>query len=81
MTWVSVLSTNITVIGTIKIFSSTGYNDVSWHNDDIITPNMDKLAKEGIVLESAYMQPTCAPSRAALMTGYYPIHTGRQVLF
>ena len=41
---------------------------------------MDKLARAGVLLESAYMQPVCTPSRAALMTGYYPIHTGRQVL-
>ena len=81
MNGVQVLSTNVMQIGKIKIFSNTGYNDVSWHNDEILTPNMDKLAKEGIILESAYMQPICTPSRAALMTGYYPIHTGRQVLF
>ena len=65
----------------MKMFSSTGYNDVSWHNDEILTPNMEKLAKEGIILESAYVQYACTPSRAALMTGYYPVHTGRQVLF
>ena len=69
------------VISTTKICISTGYNDVSWHNDKILTPNMDELAKEGIILESAYMQFACTPSRAALMTGYYPIHTGRQVPF
>ena len=60
---------------------STGYNDVSWHNDEILTPNMDTLAREGMILENAYMQPMCTPSRAALMTGYYPIHTGDQVQF
>ena len=42
---------------------------------------MDKLAKSGIILENHYVQPICTPTRSALMTGYYPIHTGRQVIF
>ena len=69
------------VISTTKIFIFTGYNDVSWHNDKILAPNMEKLAKEGIILESAYVQPFGTQTRSALMTGYYPIHTGRQVLY
>ena len=56
-----------------------GFNDVSWHNSDILTPNLEELARSGLLLENAYMQPMCTPSRAALLTGYYPIHTGRQV--
>ena len=56
-----------------------GYNDVSWHNRDIKSPNLDSLARNGIILENYYVQPICTPTRAALMTGYYPIHTGRQV--
>ena len=59
----------------------TGFHDVSWHNSEIITPNMEGLARSGIILENAYMQPMCTASRAALLTGYYPIHTGRQVRF
>jgi len=55
-----------------------GYNDVSWHNDDILSPNLDRLAKEGVILEQAYVQPICTPTRSALMSGRYPIHTGRQ---
>ena len=61
-------------------YEITGFNDVSWHNPDIITPNMEGLARKGVILESAYMQPMCTASRAALLTGYYPIHTGRQVI-
>ena len=62
-------------------YHNLGYNDVSWHNKDIISPNLDKLAKSGIILENHYVQPICTPTRSALMTGYYPIHTGRQVSF
>ena len=55
-----------------------GYNDVPWHNPTIISPHLQDLAKAGVILEQNYVQPKCAPSRAALMTGRYPFHTGRQ---
>ena len=58
-----------------------GYNDVSWHNSDIISPNLAKLVENGITLENHYVQPICTPTRSALMTGLYPIHTGRQVQY
>ena len=56
-----------------------GYNDVPWHDPGILMPNLEALASQGMVLENHYAQYICTPSRAALMTGYYPIHTGRQV--
>lgn len=40
------------------------------------TPNIDKLAAEGMKFTSAYMMPTCSPSRANLMTGEYSPRTG-----
>ena len=40
-----------------------GYNDISWHNPDIISPNLEKLAKNGVILESHYVQSICTPSR------------------
>ena len=55
-----------------------GWNDVSWHNPEVIMPTLDKLARKGLILENNYVQPTCSPSRSALLTGYYPIHTGMQ---
>ncbi|KAL4218594.1 hypothetical protein ACF0H5_021184 [Mactra antiquata] len=55
-----------------------GWNDVGWHNDQMYTPNLDKLAKNGVILNSSYVQPVCTPSRNCFMTGYYPFHTGLQ---
>ncbi len=55
---------------------------MSWHNSDIHSPNLEALARDdegGIILENSYVQPICTPTRAALLTGYYPIHSGRQV--
>ena len=40
-----------------------GYNDVSWHNQQIITPNLEKLARSGVILENHYVQPICTPTR------------------
>jgi arylsulfatase A-like enzyme len=46
---------------------------------EIATPNLDKLAKAGAVLDQFYVQPVCSPTRAALMTGRYPMRHGLQV--
>lgn len=40
------------------------------------TPNMDRLAQEGLKLVSAYSQPTCTPTRSAILTGRLPVRTG-----
>ncbi|MCD4782879.1 MAG: arylsulfatase [Candidatus Eremiobacteraeota bacterium] len=40
------------------------------------SPNMDKLGEEGLILTSAYAQPTCSPTRATILTGRLPMRTG-----
>ena len=40
------------------------------------TPNIDRLAKEGLRLTSVYSQPLCTPSRATLLTGRLPVRHG-----
>ena len=51
-----------------------GYNDLGCFGSKLIkTPNIDRMAAEGIRLTSFYTcAPLCAPSRAAIMTGCYP---------
>lgn len=42
-----------------------------------VTPNLDRLAKEGVCFENAYTcQPVCGPVRACLQSGRYPTQTG-----
>jgi arylsulfatase A-like enzyme len=56
-----------------------GWGDVGWHGSEIKTPNLDKLASAGARLEQFYVQPVCSPTRAALLTGRYPMRHGLQV--
>ena len=53
-----------------------GYQDVGFRGSNIRTPNIDRLAREGVILENHYVMSVCAPTRASLMTGRYPIRTG-----
>jgi arylsulfatase A-like enzyme len=55
-----------------------GWGDVGFHDSKIKTPNIDRLAKAGVRLEQFYVQPLCSPTRAALMTGRYPMRSGLQ---
>jgi arylsulfatase B len=55
-----------------------GWGNAGFHNDNVLTPTMDRLAlEEGAVLARHYTYPWCAPSRSALMTGIMP-HLGLQ---
>ncbi|OHX64644.1 sulfatase family protein [Flammeovirga pacifica] len=51
-----------------------GYNDIEPYGAPRIkTPHLNQMAKEGIKFTNFYAQPLCGPSRAALLTGSYPI--------
>ncbi|MEQ8556497.1 MAG: sulfatase [Cyclobacteriaceae bacterium] len=55
-----------------------GYNDLGCYGSpNIKTPNIDQMANEGMKFTSFYAQTVCGPSRAALMTGCYPMRNAR----
>ncbi|HEX6986783.1 MAG TPA: arylsulfatase [Planctomycetaceae bacterium] len=56
----------------IVITDDQGYGDLSCHgNRELRTPNLDALHAESVRLTNFHVDPTCAPTRAALMTGKY----------
>ena len=49
-----------------------GFSDVGCYGGEIATPNLDSLASGGLRLTQFYNTARCWPSRASLLTGYYP---------
>ncbi len=64
----------------IVIFTDDqGYQDVGcFGSPDIRTPRLDAMAAQGMKFTSFYAQPVCGPSRAALMTGCYPMRVAER---
>ena len=64
----------------ILLVDDMGWGDIGANGGGVVigapTPNIDKLAQDGLRLTSVYAQSTCTPSRAALMTGRFPVRTG-----
>ena len=65
-------SPNILII----LADDLGWNDVSYHGSEIKTPYIDKLISSGVELDRFYVQPTCSPTRAELMTGKSAMRLG-----
>ncbi|MFW1966160.1 arylsulfatase [Acinetobacter guillouiae] len=69
-------SPNIIVI----LLDDVGWGDLGVYGGGVATgaatPNMDRMAKEGLQLMNAYSQPSCTPTRATILTGQLPIRTG-----
>ncbi|MBI1792452.1 MAG: arylsulfatase [Acidobacteria bacterium] len=53
-----------------------GWANVGFHGAKHQTPNIDRLAREGVELERYYVYPVCSPTRAGLMTGRSSMRTG-----
>ncbi|MEM9830438.1 MAG: arylsulfatase [Bacteroidota bacterium] len=61
----------------IVITDDQGYGDMSCHgNPNLSTPNIDALYAQSTRLTDFHVSPTCAPTRAALLTGHYANRTG-----
>ncbi len=56
-----------------------GFADIGYRSTEVKTPHLDALAASGVRLEQFYVQPVCTPTRAALMTGRYPLRLGLQL--
>jgi len=64
----------------VFLVDDMGWGDVGVYGGGVAvgapTPNIDRLAREGLRLTSFYSQSLCTPSRAALMTGRLPARSG-----
>lgn len=59
------------------ITDDQGYGDISAHGNPILkTPNLDRLHDEGVRFTDFHVSPTCAPTRAVLMTGRHEFRNG-----
>lgn len=63
----------------VILVDDLGYNDLGFMGANFETPNIDKLAAEGMTFSQAYIShPYCGPSRAGLLTGQYQAHIGHE---
>jgi len=56
-----------------------GWSNLSSYNHAVMgygTPNLDRIANEGVLFTDHYAQPSCTAGRAAFITGQYPIRSG-----
>jgi arylsulfatase A-like enzyme len=57
-----------------------GYSDIGCYGGEIETPNLDRLAANGLRYSQFYNTARCSPSRASLLTGLHPHQTGIGIL-
>jgi arylsulfatase A-like enzyme len=57
-----------------------GWNSIGYEDFDMsfATPTLTSMSSKGIIMDSYYAQEVCTPSRAALLTGRYPLTIGMQ---
>ena len=60
----------------VVITDDQGWADIGYNNSAVYTPNMDRLAREGVILKQHYVMPQCTPTRIAFFTGRYPSRFG-----
>ncbi|POP42674.1 arylsulfatase [Superficieibacter electus] len=64
----------------VFIMDDVGWMDVGFNGGGITvgnpTPDIDAVANQGLILTSAYSQPSSSPTRASIMTGQYSVHHG-----
>ncbi len=53
-----------------------GFSDIGCYGSEIETPNLDRLAAQGLRFTQFYNCGRCCPSRASVLTGLYPHQTG-----
>lgn len=60
----------------VMMVDDLGFSDLGCYGSEIDTPNLDRLATEGVRLRDYHATPMCSPTRAALLTGLNPHDAG-----
>ena len=64
----------------VFLLDDVGWMDVGFNGGGVAvgnpTPDIDAVASQGLILTSAYSQPSSSPTRATILTGQYSIHHG-----
>ncbi len=60
----------------VLISDDQGWHDIGYHGSEIQTPNLDRLARDGVRLERHYVFTVCSPTRAGILTGRNPSRFG-----
>ena len=58
------------------VADDVGFSDLGCYGGEIATPNLDKLAADGLRLTQFYNTARCTPSRASILTGLHPLQAG-----
>ncbi|MDS0093587.1 sulfatase-like hydrolase/transferase, partial [Enterobacter hormaechei subsp. xiangfangensis] len=62
----------------VFLLDDVGWMDVGFNGGGVAvgnpTPDIDAVASQGLILTSAYSQPSSSPTRATILTGQYSIH-------
>src|SRR5687768_280212 len=64
----------------LVLVDDMGFSDIGCYGGEITTPNLDRLARQGVRMSQFYNTARCSPSRASLLTGLHPHQTGIGIL-
>jgi len=85
---IALLASMVSVFGAVAnrpnvvifLADDMGFSDASCYGGEIVTPNLDKLARNGLRFTQFYNTARCWPSRAAILTGYYAQQVRRDIV-
>ena len=68
--WLGTVSVAVTAAPNIVylMIDDWGWGDFGVHGSRLDTPNLNRLAREGVILDKYYTQPVCSPTRSSLLT-------------